>query len=39
MYIPGISDLYKFISDIILGNEHNAADEIAWLDKIFGIDR
>lgn len=39
MYIPGISGLYKFISNIILENEHNAADEIAWLDNIFGIDR
>ena len=37
MYIPGISDLYKVIRDIILDNESNSADEFYWLDKIFGV--
>lgn len=30
-----MKDLYEFIRDIILDNESNAADEFAWLDKIF----
>ena len=38
MYIPGISDLYKVIRDIVLKNEHNSADEFAWLDKVFGVE-
>lgn len=29
--------IYEFIRDIILDNEHNAADEFEWLDKIFGF--
>ncbi len=37
MYIPGISDLYIVIRDIILKYEKNAADEFEWLDKIFGV--
>lgn len=37
MYIPIISDIYFVISDIILRFEPNADDEIAWLDRIFGI--
>ena len=38
MYIPVISDLYTVIRNIILKNEGNAADELGWLDKIFGIE-
>ena len=37
MYIPIISDIYFVISDINLRFEPNADDEIAWLDRIFGI--
>lgn len=38
MYIPGISDLYIVIRNIILKNEGNATDELKWLDKIFGVE-
>lgn len=38
MYIPGISDLYVVIRNIILKYEDNAADEFEWLDKIFGVE-
>lgn len=27
--------IYELIKKIVLDNEHNAADEFAWLDKIF----
>lgn len=37
MYIPGITEIYHLISNIILEAEKNARDEIDILDNFFGM--
>lgn len=37
MYIFGISDIYNFIASILVKADPGTANEIAALDKIFGI--
>lgn len=37
MYIRGITEIYHFISNIILDAEKNAQDEIDILDNFFGM--